>query len=69
MRMMTMLFFFFLTIRSFTYAGDLYRTGQVTATLKIPVFWVPYVISACCFVVVLVIFGHILQPRKEMIRP
>ncbi len=69
MRMMTMFFFFFLSIRSFIYAGDLYESGQVTATLKIPVFWVPYVISACCFVVVMVILGHIIQPGKEMIRP
>ncbi len=69
MRLSAMILFTFLSYRSFIYGSELYKNGQVTQTLKMPVFWVPYLIGICCFIVVLVILGHILRPGREMIKP
>lgn len=43
--------------------------GEVTATLQLPIFWVLWLIGACCFLTAMVIVFNLLQPRKEMIRP
>jgi TRAP-type C4-dicarboxylate transport system permease small subunit len=43
--------------------------GEVTATLQLPMFWVLWLVAVCCFMVALVIFYNLLQPRKELIRP
>ena len=54
---------------SIRYGVSLYRSGQVTLTLQMPVFWVPFVIAFSSGVVVLVILHNLLHPGKEMIRP
>jgi TRAP-type C4-dicarboxylate transport system permease small subunit len=51
------------------YGHSLRASGQVSATLQIPIFWVPYVIGASCAVVVLVIVHNLLHPGREMIKP
>ena len=68
-RLLSMALFSVLSWRSVVYGLSLHRSGQVTATLEIPVFWVPYVIAAACAVVVLVILHNLLHPGSEMIRP
>ena len=68
-RLMGMTLFAFLSWRSFIYGLDLYRTGQVSQTLQLPVFWIPYVIGFCCGIVVLVIGHNLLHPGQEMIKP
>ena len=68
-RLMGMTLFVFLSWRSFIYGLSLYRTGQVSQTLQLPVFWVPYVIGFCCGIVVLVIGHNLLHPGQEMIKP
>ena len=68
-RLMGMTLFGFLSWRSFIYGLDLYRTGQVSQTLQLPVFWIPYVIGFCCGIVVLVIGHNLLHPGQEMIKP
>jgi len=55
--------------RSIAHGTSLFRAGQVSATLEVPVFWVPYVIALSCGVVVLVILHNLLHPGKEMIKP
>ena len=61
--------FGFLGWRSFLYGVEMHRSGQVTQTLQLPVFWVPWVIGTCCIVVLLVILYNMLHPNKEMIQP
>ncbi|MBN2307412.1 MAG: TRAP transporter small permease, partial [Candidatus Hydrogenedentes bacterium] len=61
--------FSFLTWKSVHYGSALKASGQVTPTLQVPVFWVPYVIALSCGVVVLVILHNLLHPGKEMIKP
>lgn len=69
MRLLTMVLFAFLTWRSVLYGLDFYRNGQVSQTLQLPVFWVPYVIGFCCAVVVLVVGHSLIHPDREMIKP
>ncbi len=68
-RSLGMALFVFLAWRSVLYGLDFQRTGQVSQTLQLPVFWVPYVIGFCCAIVVLVIAYNLLHPGREMIKP
>jgi TRAP-type C4-dicarboxylate transport system permease small subunit len=68
-RLMGMTLFAFLSWRSVIYGLDLYRIGQVSQTLQLPVFWIPYVIGFCCGIVVLVIGHNLVHPGQEMIKP
>jgi len=68
-RLMGMTLFAFLSLRSFIYGLNLYRIGQVSQTLQLPVFWIPYVIGFCCGIVVLVIGYNLIHPGQEMIKP
>jgi len=68
-RVLTMTFFGLLAYRCFQYGIALYNSGEATSTLQIPTFWVMYVISFSCVIVVFVIFEHLLHPGKEMIKP
>jgi len=52
-----------------TYGDTLKRTGEVSLTLQIPVFWVAYVIAISCAVTVLVKIHNLLHPGREMIKP
>ncbi|HOZ47909.1 MAG TPA: TRAP transporter small permease [Candidatus Hydrogenedentes bacterium] len=55
--------------QSVVYGNGIKSSGQVTATLQIPLFWLPYVLALCCGVVVLVIFHNLMHPGREMIKP
>lgn len=68
-RLLGMALFGFLAWRSVLYGLDFRRTGQVSQTLQLPVFWVPYVIAFCCAIVVLVIAYNLVHPGREMIKP
>ncbi len=68
-RLLGMALFAFLAWRSVLYGLDIRSTGQVSQTLQLPVFWVPFVIGLCCSVVVLVILHNLLHPGREMIKP
>lgn len=51
------------------YGNTLRRNGEVSLTLQLPLFWVPYVISAALSVTVLVKIHNLLHPGREMIKP
>ena len=53
----------------FRYGHKLYASGEVTMTVKIPIFWVPYVVALSSGMVALVIAWHLLHPGKKMIHP
>jgi len=61
--------FVFLAVRLIAYGQSLHKSGEVSATLQIPLFWIPYVIALSCFVTVLVTLHILLHPGKEMIKP
>lgn len=50
--------------------GLLFRdSGEVTATLHMPMFWVPWLASLACLVTAGVTLWHLLHPGRSMMRP
>lgn len=68
-RVLVMTFFGFLGWRSCVYGNQLHKSNQVTQTLQLPIFWLPYFIGFCCFVVLLVIAYKLVHTKAEMIKP
>ena len=68
-RLITMNLFVILSWHSTRYGLALRTAHQVTPTLRIPVFWVPWVIALSCGLVALVILDNLLHPGKEFIKP
>jgi TRAP-type C4-dicarboxylate transport system permease small subunit len=51
------------------YGNSLRQKGEVSMTLQLPVFWVPYVLAFSCILVVLIKVYHLTHPGKPMIKP
>jgi len=69
MRLLGMGLFSLLAWGSVQYGNSLKRSGEVSLTLQLPVFWVPYVLAASCALVVLIKLYHLTHPGKPMIKP
>ena len=69
MRLLGMALFGILAWGSILYGNSLKRSGEVSLTLQLPVFWVPYVLAASCGLVVLIKFFHLTHPGRPMIQP
>ena len=68
-RILIMTLFCILCMQSYKYGLSLYRSGEVSATMQIPMFWVPLVLAFSCAVVALVVLHNLLHPGKVMIKP
>jgi TRAP-type C4-dicarboxylate transport system permease small subunit len=68
-RTLIMVLFSLLTWQFILYGAGLSKSGQVSTTLQLPIFWVPYVMAFSCAVVVLVTFYHLVQPGKTLLNP
>lgn len=44
-------------------------SGEVTTTLHMPMFWVPWLAALACLVTAGVTLWHLLHPGRSMIRP
>jgi len=51
------------------YGNSLRVKGEVSMTLQLPIFWVPYVLAVSCVLVVLIKVYHLTHPGKPMIKP
>lgn len=51
------------------YGRMLSETGQVSQTLQIPIFWLPYFIAACLALMILVMMYHMTHPGKVLLKP
>jgi TRAP-type C4-dicarboxylate transport system permease small subunit len=51
------------------YGAGRRRSGEVSMTLQLPVFWVPHVMAFSCAVVVLVTLNHLFHPGKALLKP
>ncbi len=51
------------------YGNSLRRTGIVSLTLQIPLYWIAYVIAASCVVTMFVTLYNLTHPGREMIKP
>lgn len=58
-----------LTWQSLRYGLSLRAKGQVSPTLQIPEFWVAFVVSFSCAVIILITLHHMFHPGKELIKP
>ena len=68
-RLLGMTLFVLLARQCALHGASMYRSGEVTPTLQVPMFWSLYVLSFSCGVVTLVIFHNMLHPNREMIKP
>ncbi|MBN2442699.1 MAG: TRAP transporter small permease [Spirochaetales bacterium] len=68
-RIIAIALFGILTYQNCIYGISLYNAGEVTSTLQLPIFWLPFYIAFSCFIVILVIIQNLLHPGKEMINP
>ena len=45
------------------------RHRQVTDTIELPIFWVPWLMAAAFGLSAVIVTFHLLHPGREMIRP
>lgn len=69
MRLLMIALFVLLAEQSVNYAWRLQASGEVSATLQWPVFWMPLVLAFCSGASALVVLHNLLHPRKVMINP
>jgi TRAP-type C4-dicarboxylate transport system permease small subunit len=68
-RLLGMVLFGLLAWQCIGYGAALRASGEVTATLQMPIFWVPWVLAVSCGVTCLTILYNLLHPGRAMIRP
>ena len=68
-RLLALALFAFLAYRNIGYGLYLLSTGQVMLTLEVPIFWLPFHLSAVFVLLFLVTFYHLIHPGKGMIKP
>lgn len=69
LRLLSMTLFSFAAWQFVMYGNSIRANNQVSQTLKLPIFWLPWLIAFCLAVMVLVILHNMLHPGKEMIKP
>jgi len=69
MRLLGMGLFGLLAWGSVQYGNSLQRSGEVSLTLQLPVFWVPYLLAASCGLVVLIKLYHLFHPGQPLLKP
>jgi len=68
-RLVVMALFGLLAWKNVIYGVSLRDAGQVTQTLQMPIFWIPWLLAFCCLITLLVVLHNLLHPGKEMIKP
>jgi TRAP-type C4-dicarboxylate transport system permease small subunit len=68
-RLISIGLFGFLVVYGIKHGISLKESGQMMMTLKVPVFWIPFVISFNSLLMMIIIFYHLIHPGKEMIKP
>lgn len=68
-RLLAIALFVFMCRRCILYGNSMHRSGEVTLTLQVPVFWTLYVLAFACGVNALVVLHNMLHPNREMIKP
>ncbi len=68
-RLIVTALFVFFTWECVRYGNSLRETHTVATTLKMPIFWILYVMALSCGVVVLVKIYHLARPGRAMMQP
>ncbi len=66
MRTIVFVGFCFATWASFHYGLSFLKNSEVTNTIEVPVFWVPWLMSLAFGVTALVILFHLIYPGREL---
>ncbi|MFO7937135.1 MAG: TRAP transporter small permease [Kiritimatiellia bacterium] len=53
---------------SFGYGMRFLSNGEVTSTIEVPVFWVPWLMSVSFALTALVVLFHLIYPGRELVR-
>lgn len=69
MRLVLLALFFLLAWRFALQGKSFLDSGEVTTTLHMPMFWVPWLVAAACLVTAGVTLWHLLHPGRSMMRP
>jgi len=69
MRLMAMALFSLLAWGCVDYGNSLRTRGEVSMTLQLPIYWLPYTLAVSCALVVLIKLYHLTHPGKPMIKP
>lgn len=69
MRVLMVLMFGFAAYACVGYGSRFLRNGEVTATIELPIFWVPWVMAAAFGVTALVVVFHLVYPGRELMKP
>lgn len=69
MRLGGMVLFGLLAWGCVDHGNSLREKGEVSMTLQLPIFWVPYVLAGSCGLVVLIKLYHLTHPGKSMLKP
>lgn len=68
-RLLMLCLFVLIIIYLIRYGNSLHRSGEVTPTIQLPIYWVPFWLAISFGVTSLVKIYHILRPGKELIKP
>ncbi len=66
-RIASMVIFGLLAVQAFKHGMSLFSKGEVFANLGLPVFWIPFLISINCVLMMVVFVYHMIHPGKEYI--
>ncbi len=69
MRVSAMALFSLLAWGCVDYGNSLRAKGEVSMTLQLPIFWLPYTLAASCALVVLIKVYHLTHPGKSLLQP
>jgi len=69
MRLVLLALFMLLTWQFILQGIKFKDSGEVTTTLHMPMFWVPWLIAGACGVTVGVTLWHLLHPGRSLMRP
>jgi TRAP-type C4-dicarboxylate transport system permease small subunit len=69
MRCVMIVVFAFAAVECVGYGQRLLRSGEVTATVGIPIFWVPWVMAVAFAVTAVIVVFHLIYPGRGMMKP
>jgi TRAP-type C4-dicarboxylate transport system permease small subunit len=69
MRVSAMVLFSLLAWGCVDYGNSLRAKGEVSMTLQLPIFWLPYVLAVSCVLVVLIKVYHLTHPGQSLLKP
>lgn len=69
MRLLGMGLFGLLAWGCVQYGESLRQSGEVSLTMGLPVFWLPYLLAGSCALVVLIKLYHLFHPGRPLLEP